>query len=83
MQDSWLPPDTDEKKAAQKKFRDEVANLAVVDKLLAVRKELGQRWPAVDEHVGVFGLCFGGKLPASYPTLTARPGPRSWSLSLC
>lgn len=59
----WLPPNTDEKK---KKLTDFVATKASFDEtapvLLAVRKALAERFPAVDDHVGVFGLCWGGKL---------------------
>lgn len=58
----WLPPNTDEKK---KKLTDFVATKASFDEtapvLLAVRKALAERFPAVDDHVGVFGLCWGGK----------------------
>jgi dienelactone hydrolase len=58
----WFPVDTDEKKARFAKFREDVAQPeANRDKLLVVRKALGERWPKVDEHVGVFGLCWGGK----------------------
>ncbi|KAH8894809.1 dienelactone hydrolase family protein [Thozetella sp. PMI_491] len=62
-QDAWFPPDTDEKKALMKQFMTDVANVgAVVEKLIEVRKELGEKWPSVDDHVGAFGLCFGGKV---------------------
>lgn len=30
--------------------------------LIVLRKELATRYPAVDDHVGVFGLCWGGKV---------------------
>lgn len=62
MLEDWMPPDTDEKKALIRKFLAEKANESTVGKLLAVRKVVGEKWPAVDGHVGVFGLCFGGKI---------------------
>ncbi len=61
MDEAWFPPDTDDKKAKMARFRAERANLDVVKKLVEVRKELGEKWPAVDDHVGAFGLCFGGE----------------------
>lgn len=33
-----------------------------VARTLEVRKEAGEKWPEVEGHVGVFGLCFGGKI---------------------
>lgn len=66
----WFPPDTPEKQEAFARFRKERADPAAVSgALLAVRKEVAEKWPDVDEHVGVFGLCFGGKIPA----LASRP----------
>ncbi|ORY71483.1 dienelactone hydrolase family protein [Pseudomassariella vexata] len=60
---AWVPPDTDEKKAALGQWRaeraDAEANLA---KVLEVRKEAGEKWKSVGERWGVFGLCWGGKL---------------------
>jgi dienelactone hydrolase len=57
----WFPVDTDEKKERFAKFRAEKAGFeGNGEKLLAVRKALGERWPGVEGHVGVFGLCWGG-----------------------
>lgn len=60
----WMPPDTDEKKAALSKWREEVPNVPRnVEKLLRVRKEAGEKWATVSEDSwGVFGLCWGGKV---------------------
>lgn len=59
----WLPANTPEK---QKALGDFFASKAGFDNgveaLLRVRKDLATRYPAVDEHVGVFGLCWGGKV---------------------
>lgn len=58
----WFPADTDEKRAAVQAW---VAGTGDSDrsreKLLRVRREVGEKWPAVEGHVGVFGLCWGGK----------------------
>jgi dienelactone hydrolase len=35
---------------------------ATAEKLVEVRRELGETWPETEGHVGVFGLCFGGKV---------------------
>ncbi|KAI0180982.1 alpha/beta-hydrolase [Hypoxylon sp. FL1284] len=62
-QPSWLPPDTDEKKAAFGKFRAERADVPQnVDTLLRVRRAAGDRWPSTGDRWGVFGLCWGGKV---------------------
>ncbi|KAK3944674.1 dienelactone hydrolase family protein [Diplogelasinospora grovesii] len=63
-QAAWFPPDDDDaKKAAIQKFMSERANFpVVVRQLLDVRRVIGEKYPAADEHVGVFGLCFGGKI---------------------
>jgi dienelactone hydrolase len=58
---AWFPMDSDEKKAAFGAWRKDHADPdEAVKALLEVRKAVGERWPAVDEHVGVFGLCWGG-----------------------
>lgn len=76
MDEAWFPPNTDEKKALLNKFVEEKANMGVVDSLIKVRKEVGEKWPSVDDHVGVFGLCFGGKFltPTLYFCLTGLWG---------
>ena len=73
----WFPTDTPEKKDALARFRRERADVAAVSgRLLDVRKEVAEKWPAVDAHVGVFGLCFGGELPAFF-----SPSPLFLSLA--
>lgn len=60
--EEWFPADTAEKKDTLAKFLQEKANaVAVAERVLVVRKEVTEKWPGVDEHVGVFGLCFGGE----------------------
>ncbi len=78
MDEAWFPPNTDEKKALLNKFIEEKANMGVVDSLIKVRKEVGEKWPGVNDHIGVFGLCFGGKFLAlsctsAQPVLGQRP----------
>ncbi|KAB5558075.1 dienelactone hydrolase family protein [Coniochaeta sp. 2T2.1] len=52
-----------EDKAALAAFVERQVNFArTVEKLIEVRKEVGNRWREVEGHVGVFGLCFGGKV---------------------
>lgn len=64
VQPSWMPADTEEKKAAFDKFRaEQAAILPNVGKLIELRKIAGERWPSVSEDSwGVFGLCWGGKI---------------------
>ncbi|KAI1136432.1 alpha/beta-hydrolase [Hypoxylon sp. FL0543] len=63
VQPDWLPPDTDEKKAAFAKFQGEQAAIPKnVDRLIEVRKAAGEKWPSVGDRWGVFGLCWGGKV---------------------
>lgn len=58
----WLPMDTDEKKQKLGSWFGAKADFKKnAEVLLAIRKELAAKYPAVDEHVGVFGLCWGGK----------------------
>lgn len=61
---SWFGPSaTAEDKAALDGFVQRQVRLdATVEKLVEVRKEVGEKWPEVEGHVGVFGLCFGGKI---------------------
>ncbi|KAJ9137283.1 Dienelactone hydrolase family protein [Pleurostoma richardsiae] len=62
-QAAWFPPDTEEKQAKLKDFMAGPANFERnVDKVLEVRREIGARWPGVEEHVAVGGLCWGGKV---------------------
>ncbi|KAL1882750.1 hypothetical protein VTK73DRAFT_875 [Phialemonium thermophilum] len=61
-QHDWFPADTPEKREALTRLVNEVANNGVVNDAIAVRAEIARRWPAVDDHVGIFGLCFGGKI---------------------
>ena len=59
----WVPANTEEKQKAIGAFFSEKADFAkTVAALLKVRTDLGERYPAVDPHVGVFGLCWGGKI---------------------
>ncbi|KUI59570.1 hypothetical protein VP1G_06809 [Cytospora mali] len=59
----WIPPDTPEK---QKFFQDFVSGPAnipkAVEMVLRVRREVGEKYPGVEEHVAVGGLCWGGKV---------------------
>ena len=74
MDESWFPPNTDEKKALLNKFLEEKANMGVVDSLIQVRKEVGEKWPGVNDHIGAFGLCFGGMIlaPSTLYSFTRR-----------
>lgn len=63
VQESWLPPDTPEKQKAFTDFRNGPGAVEPnVEALLKLRKEVGEKWPAVDGHVAVGGLCWGGKV---------------------
>ncbi|OTA98284.1 hypothetical protein M426DRAFT_70117 [Hypoxylon sp. CI-4A] len=63
VQPSWIPADTDEKKEFLAKFQSEQAAIPKnVDKLINLRKIVGEKWPSVGDHWGVFGLCWGGKV---------------------
>lgn len=63
VQPEWMPPDTPEKKQLFEDFRAGPGNIEkAVEKLLNVRKEIGDKYPTVDEHVAVGGLCWGGKV---------------------
>lgn len=57
----WIPPNTPEK---QKSFQDFIGGPAnipkTVKRLVRVRGALAERYPGVDEHVAVGGLCWGG-----------------------
>lgn len=59
----WLPPDTPEKQKLFAEFRAGPGQAEKnIEKLLKVRKELGERWPGVEDHVALGGLCWGGKI---------------------
>jgi dienelactone hydrolase len=60
----WVGPNvTPEGKAELGKFvQRRVDYVKAGEKLLEIRKEVAERWPEVEGHVGVFGLCFGGKV---------------------
>lgn len=59
---SWLPPNTEEKKAAFGKFRSTTADPAKnLDKLKAVIGEAKTKYPSVQTWA-VLGLCWGGKV---------------------
>lgn len=63
VQPDWLPPDTPEKQKLFMDFRNGPGALEPnVAALVKLRKEVGEKWPAVDEHVAVGGLCWGGKV---------------------
>lgn len=63
VQHDWLPPDTPEKQSLFVAFRSGPGALEPnVAALLRVRNAVGEKWPAVDAHVAVGGLCWGGKV---------------------
>ncbi|KAI2464901.1 alpha/beta-hydrolase [Annulohypoxylon bovei var. microspora] len=63
MQEAWMPPDTEEKKALIANFRGDQADIPKnVAKLIEVRKVAGEKWPSTGDRWGVFGLCWGGKV---------------------
>ncbi|KAI1412788.1 alpha/beta-hydrolase [Hypoxylon sp. FL1857] len=63
VQPSWIPADTDEKKAALAKFLSEQAAFPKnVEKLIEIRKTAAEKWPSAEDRWGVFGLCWGGKV---------------------
>jgi dienelactone hydrolase len=58
-----IPMDTPEKAQKVQDFVSTTGNpQANVEKLLVFRKALADRFPAVEGHWGLFGLCWGGKL---------------------
>lgn len=70
----WMPTDTDEKKKLVGEFFEAKAGFEKnVSALMRVRKALSDRYPAVDDHVGVFGLCWGGKSNSISPCRLCRP----------
>ncbi|CAM1509066.1 Fc.00g028050.m01.CDS01 [Cosmosporella sp. VM-42] len=58
-----IPADTPEKQAAMHKFikgkADAPTNVAA---LLKIREAVAEKYPTADDHWGVFGLCWGGKI---------------------
>ncbi|RFU78627.1 dienelactone hydrolase [Trichoderma arundinaceum] len=58
-----IPNDTEEKTQRVYAFFNSTANPQDnLIKLLALRKELAEKYPAIEGHWGLFGLCWGGKL---------------------
>ncbi|KAG6365161.1 hypothetical protein INS49_006768 [Diaporthe citri] len=52
VQPDWLPPDTPEKQKLFAEFRAGPGDAGkAVEKLLKVRKEVGEKWPGVEDHV--------------------------------
>ncbi|CAK7229212.1 hypothetical protein SBRCBS47491_007169 [Sporothrix bragantina] len=71
----WLPTNTPEKQKALGDFFTTKADFSKnVETLISVRKDLATRFHAVDEHVGVFGLCWGGKIGV-LATAAGNEGP--------
>ena len=63
-QAAWFPVDTPEKQKAMSDFRTGPAGIeANVERLLKFRKALSEKYPAVDDHTAVGGLCWGGYEP--------------------
>lgn len=61
MDVSWMPPDTDEKKAHVEKFREKSGNPDNLKILLQTTEEAKKLWSGVKAW-GAFGLCWGGKV---------------------
>jgi len=60
----WLPPNTDEKMVAFKRFMTERADFSTnVETLLKIAKEAKEEYSSVTTW-GSFGLCWGGKIVA-------------------
>ncbi|KAH6871771.1 hypothetical protein B0T10DRAFT_590516 [Thelonectria olida] len=60
---SLVPTDTEEKQRQVMAFVAGPANIATnLEKVLKIREEIGRRWLAVEDHIGIFGLCWGGKV---------------------
>ncbi|CAH0048534.1 unnamed protein product [Clonostachys solani] len=58
-----IPPDTPEKQAILQEFMSGSADIASnIDKVAKIRKDIGDKWPSVEDHIGIFGLCWGGKI---------------------
>lgn len=57
----WIPPDTPEKQTSFQHFVAGPANIPkAVERVLRVRGEVAGKYPGVEEHVAVGGLCWGG-----------------------
>lgn len=58
VEHDWLPPDTPEKQKLFADFRAGPAQAGkAVEKLARVRKEVGERYPGVEDHVvSSFGI---------------------------
>ena len=60
---SLLPVDTEEKKQKMQSFMQGPANFQEnVAQLISIRREVSDKYPNVEGHWGVFGLCWGGKI---------------------
>ncbi|KAF3769862.1 hypothetical protein M406DRAFT_246055 [Cryphonectria parasitica EP155] len=63
VQHDWIPADTPEKQQLLQEFRSGPGNISTaVESLLRVRAAVGKKYPAVERHVAVGGLCWGGKV---------------------
>lgn len=59
----WMPPDTPEKQKLFAEFRAGPGSAGkAVARVLRVRKEIAEKYPGVEGHVVVGGLCWGGKI---------------------
>lgn len=57
----WIPPDTPEKQTSFQDFIGGPANIPrAVGRVVSVRREVAERYPGVEGHVAVGGLCWGG-----------------------
>jgi hypothetical protein len=55
-----IPPDTPEKQALLQEFMSSSANVTSnIDKVAKIRKAIGDQWPSIEDHIGIFGLCWG------------------------
>lgn len=63
VQPEWFTRSEDERMQLFAAFRAGPGNASkAAELLLAVRKDIADKFPAVDEHVAVGGLCWGGKI---------------------
>lgn len=55
-----IPPDTPEKQALLQEFMSGSADITSnIDKVVKIRKAIGDKWPSIEDHIGIFGLCWG------------------------
>ncbi|KPM44950.1 hypothetical protein AK830_g1661 [Neonectria ditissima] len=58
-----VPPKSEDKKTQIQAFMAGPANFATnVEKIIRFRQDISLKWPSIEEHVGIFGLCWGGKV---------------------